>query len=120
MATRSDNNKQFRCSFCNKTQDQVRKLVAGPKGVYICDECIEVCTEIMEDEFENFNEDTQEINLMKPKEMKAFLDDYVIGQDEETCTVYGMPKAIAESGLVDEVLPLKQIADAITRHVGVR
>ena len=79
MATRSDNNKQFRCSFCNKTQDQVRKLVAGPKGVYICDECIEVCTEIMEDEFENFNEDTQEINLMKPKEMKAFLDDYVIG-----------------------------------------
>ena len=45
---------------------------------------------------------------------------YVIGQDEETCTVYGMPKAIAESGLVDEVLPLKQIADAITRHVGVR
>ena len=82
MATRSDNNKQFRCSFCNKTQDQVRKLVAGPKGVYICDECIEVCTEIMEDEFENFNEDTQEINLMKPKEMKAFLDDYVIGQDE--------------------------------------
>ena len=82
MATRSDNNKQFRCSFCNKPQDQVRKLVAGPKGVYICDECIEVCTEIMEDEFEDYNEDTQEINLMKPMEMKAFLDDYVIGQDE--------------------------------------
>ena len=82
MATRSDNNKQFRCSFCNKTQDQVRKLVAGPKGVYICDECIEVCTEIMEDEFEDYDEDNQEINLMKPKEMKAFLDDYVIGQDE--------------------------------------
>ena len=82
MATRSDNNKQFRCSFCNKTQDQVRKLVAGPKGVYICDECIEVCTEIMEDEFEDYNEDNQEINLMKPMEMKAFLDDYVIGQAE--------------------------------------
>ena len=82
MATRSDNNKQFRCSFCNKTQDQVRKLVAGPKGVYICDECIEVCTEIMEDEFEDYNEDNQEINLMKPMEMKAFLDDYVIGQYE--------------------------------------
>ena len=63
----------------------MRKLVAGPKGVYICDECIEVCMEIMEDEFEGFNEDTQEINLMKPKEMKAFLDDYVIGQDEEMC-----------------------------------
>ena len=82
MTTQSDNNKQFRCSFCNNTQDLVRKLVAGPKGVYICDECIEVCTEIMEDEFENFNEDTQEINQMKPKEMHAFLDDYVIGQDE--------------------------------------
>lgn len=82
MASRTDNNKQFRCSFCNKTQDQVRKLVAGPKGVYICDECIEVCTEIMEDEFEEYNDDTQEINLMKPKEMKAFLDDYVIGQEE--------------------------------------
>ena len=75
MATRSDNNKQFRCSFCNKTQDQVRKLVAGPKGVYICDECIEVCTEIMEDEFEDYNEDNQEINLMKPMEMKAFLEE---------------------------------------------
>lgn len=82
MASRTDNNKQFRCSFCNKTQDQVRKLVAGPKGVYICDECIEVCAEIMEDEFEEYNDDTQEINLMKPKEMKAFLDDYVIGQEE--------------------------------------
>ncbi|MCD8019737.1 MAG: ATP-dependent Clp protease ATP-binding subunit ClpX [Clostridiales bacterium] len=82
MASRLDNNKQFRCSFCNKTQDQVRKLVAGPKGVYICDECIEVCTEIMEDEFEEYGDDTQEINLMKPKEMKAFLDDYVIGQEE--------------------------------------
>ena len=82
MAVRSDNNKQFRCSFCNKTQDQVRKLVAGPKGVYICDECIEVCTEIMEDEFEDYNDDSQEINLMKPIEMKAFLDEYVIGQEK--------------------------------------
>lgn len=50
--------------------------------MYICDECIEVCAEIMEDEFEEYNDDTQEINLMKPKEMKAFLDDYVIGQEE--------------------------------------
>ena len=51
MASRSDM-KPFRCSFCGKSQDQVRKLVAGPKGVYICDECIGVCNEIMEDEFE--------------------------------------------------------------------
>ncbi len=82
MAGRSDTNKQYRCSFCNKTQDQVRKLVAGPKGVFICDECIEVCAEIIEDEFEEFEVESQEINLMKPKEMKAFLDDYVIGQDD--------------------------------------
>ena len=105
MATRSDNNKQFRCSFCNKTQDQVRKLVAGPKGVYICDECIEVCMEIMEDEFEGFNEDTQEINLMKPKEMKAFLDDYVIGQDEAkkvlSVAVYNHYKRVATDSMDD-------------------
>ncbi len=82
MAGKSDNSKQYRCSFCNKTQDQVRKLVAGPKGVFICDECIEVCTEIMADEFEDYQEDTSEINLMKPKEIKHFLDDYVIGQDD--------------------------------------
>ena len=84
MATRSDNNKQFRCSFCNKTQDQVRKLVAGPKGVYICDECIEVCSEIIEEEFE-YDDDRREfddINLLTPEEIKAFLDEYVIGQDE--------------------------------------
>ena len=63
MANRSDDKKKVRCSFCNKSQEQVRKLIAGP-NVYICDECIEVCMEIMEDEFEGFNEDTQEINLM--------------------------------------------------------
>ena len=113
MATRSDNNKQFRCSFCNKTQDQVRKLVAGPKGVYICDECIEVCTEIMEDEFEGFNEDTQEINLMKPKEMKAFLDDYVIGQDEAkkvlSVAVYNHYKRILAGGSYDVELQKSNI-----------
>lgn len=82
MAGRFDNSKQTRCSFCNKSQDQVRKLVAGPKGVFICDECIEVCSEIIEDEFDDFAEDSQEINLMKPREMKAFLDEYVIGQEK--------------------------------------
>ena len=113
MATRSDNNKQFRCSFCNKTQDQVRKLVAGPKGVYICDECIEVCMEIMEDEFEGFNEDTQEIKLMKPKEMKAFLDDYVIGQDEAkkvlSVAVYNHYKRILAGGSYDVELQKSNI-----------
>ena len=73
-----------RCSFCGKTQAQVRKLIAGPNGAYICDECIEVCSEIVEEEleYEEGNSVTEEINLLKPEEIKAFLDDYVIGQDE--------------------------------------
>ena len=73
-----------RCSFCNKPQSQVRKLIAGPNGAYICDECIEVCSEIIEEEFE-YNDDRREfddINLLTPEEIKAFLDEYVIGQDE--------------------------------------
>ena len=73
-----------RCSFCGKAQAQVRKLIAGPNGAYICDECIEVCAEIIDEEFEYEESDsaTEEINLLKPEEIKAFLDDYVIGQDE--------------------------------------
>ncbi|MBR0380900.1 MAG: ATP-dependent Clp protease ATP-binding subunit ClpX [Eubacterium sp.] len=82
MTTRSDAGKHYKCSFCGKSQDQVRKLVAGPKGVFICDECIDVCAEIIEDEFEDVIEENQDINLIKPKEMKAFLDEYVIGQDD--------------------------------------
>lgn len=73
-----------RCSFCNKPQSQVRKLIAGPNGAYICDECIEVCAEIIEEEFE-YDDDRKEfddINLLTPEEIKAFLDEYVIGQDE--------------------------------------
>ncbi len=81
MANRTDINR-YKCSFCGKSQDQVRKLVAGPKGVYICDECIEVCAEIIEDEFEEELGDAQEINLIKPIDMKEFLDEYVIGQEE--------------------------------------
>ena len=72
-----------RCSFCNKTQAQVRKLIAGPNGTYICDECIGICSEIIEEELD-YNDDRafDDINLLTPEEMKAFLDDYVIGQDE--------------------------------------
>lgn len=80
MANRTDDRKQLRCSFCNKTQDQVRKLIAGP-NVYICDECIELCSDIIEEEFDTIENDT-DINLMKPKEIKEFLDEYVIGQDD--------------------------------------
>lgn len=79
MANRVDDKKKLRCSFCNKSQEQVRKLIAGP-NVYICDECIEICSEIIQDEFEDELLDT-DINLLKPKEIKEFLDDYVIGQE---------------------------------------
>ena len=81
MAGRMDEKgKQPRCSFCNKTQDQVRKLIAGPNA-YICDECVDICAEIIEDEFEEEAE-YGAINLLKPIEIKNFLDQYVIGQDE--------------------------------------
>ena len=72
-----------RCSFCNKTQSQVRKMIAGPSGTYICDDCVAICTEIIEEELD-FNDRAalDDINLLTPEEMKAFLDEYVIGQDE--------------------------------------
>lgn len=73
----------IRCSFCNKTQSQVRKLIAGPNGAYICDECVDVCSEIIEEEFEyDENREYEDINLLKPEEIKAFLDEYVIGQED--------------------------------------
>lgn len=75
---------QVRCSFCHKTQDQVRKLIAGPEDVYICDECVDICAEIIEEESEEEEAqlDPAEINLLKPAQIKEFLDDYVIGQEE--------------------------------------
>ena len=81
-----DDGKELKCSFCGKPQSRVRKLIAGPKGAYICDECVDICAEIIEEEFENEEEtgaaeETEQINLLKPEELKAFLDDYVIGQD---------------------------------------
>lgn len=81
MAGKVDDRKQLRCSFCNKTQDQVRKLIAGP-GVYICDECIEICSEIIEEEFDGEPIIDSDINLLKPAEIKSFLDQHVIGQDD--------------------------------------
>lgn len=81
MAGKVDDRKQLRCSFCNKTQDQVRKLIAGP-GVYICDECIEICSEIIEEEFDGEPVINSDINLLKPAEIKAFLDQHVVGQEE--------------------------------------
>ena len=74
---------KVRCSFCNKTQDQVKKMIAGPGGVYICDECVDICADIIEEEYEDEPEvEEMEINLLKPVEIKNFLDEYVIGQEE--------------------------------------
>ena len=90
MPGRTDD--KIRCSFCGKTQDQVRKMIAGSgnHNVFICDECIELCSEILEEELGKQEEEEVEeeaplfndIHLLKPKEIKAFLDEYVIGQDD--------------------------------------
>lgn len=89
MVSRFDN--QYRCSFCGKTQDQVKKLIAGTKDVYICDECVELCAELIEEEMELDDEDPEPpfagLNLLKPKQIKEFLDEYVIGQDEAKKTL---------------------------------
>ena len=76
---------KVRCSFCHKTEDQVRKLIAGPDGAYICDECIGICSEIMEEEFNMYDHEADYetgINLLKPEEIHSILDEYVIGQDD--------------------------------------
>ena len=106
------NDERLRCSFCGKTQDQVRKLIAGPNGAYICDECVDVCAEIIDEELENdefdgnLEEPAEQINLIKPEEMKAFLDEYVIGQDKAkkvlSVAVYNHYKRVA-TGTMDEI-----------------
>ena len=77
------NDTKIRCSFCNKTQDQVSKLISGPNDAYICDECVAICADIIEEELEevSFRNDT-EINLLKPREIHDFLNDYVVEQEE--------------------------------------
>ena len=103
MPGRSDD--KIRCSFCGKTQYQVRKLIAGSNDVYICDDCIELCAEILEEEFADQNDkgpDFSGINLLKPKEIKEFLDEYVVGQDEAkkvlSVAVYNHYKRITSKG----------------------
>ena len=78
---------RIRCSFCGKPQGHVRKLISGPSGVYICDECIEICSDIIMEEFDDIGTDIEitddiDINLLKPMEIKSFLDEYVIGQED--------------------------------------
>jgi ATP-dependent Clp protease ATP-binding subunit ClpX len=95
----------LKCSFCGKTQDQVRKLVAGP-GVYICDECIELCTEIVEEEL-GHDEDIDLKEIPKPADIRKILDDYVIGQEKAKKTlsvaVYNHYKRILTGAKIDDV-----------------
>lgn len=108
MTTKNSDDK-VRCSFCNKTQGQVRKLIAGPAGVYICDECVGICSDIIEEELddEEVAVDRADINLLKPVEIKEFLDDYVIGQDEAkkvlSVAVYNHYKRITAEPVDDGV-----------------
>jgi ATP-dependent Clp protease ATP-binding subunit ClpX len=96
---------QLKCSFCGKVQEQVKKLIAGP-GVYICDECIELCNEIIEEEL-NEDVDIDLGNIPKPKEIKAILDQYVIGQEDAKKTlavsVYNHYKRINAGARLDDV-----------------
>lgn len=80
----NENMPRLCCSFCGRTEQQVRKLIAGPNGVYICDECVDLCDEILEEEYqENYDDkEGEEINLLKPREIKEFLDEYVVGQED--------------------------------------
>ena len=100
-----DEKKQLKCSFCGKSQDQVKRLIAGP-GVYICDECIELCSEIIADEFDEAVEfDAKE--LPKPQEIKRYLDDYVIGQEDAkkalSVAVYNHYKRVNSRDIEDDV-----------------
>lgn len=103
------NSDNIKCSFCNKPQDQVRKLIAGPANVYICDECVEICADIIEEEYEEepAAEEELDINLLKPVEIKEFLDEYVIGQEEAkkvlSVAVYNHYKRVTAPADEDDV-----------------
>lgn len=111
---------RIRCSFCGRTQEQVRKLIAGPSGsgAFICDECVDICTEIIEEEMEEEEEaalprEEHEINLLKPEEMKLFLDEYVIGQENAkkvlSVAVYNHYKKILAEAELDVELQKSNI-----------
>ena len=100
MPAKTDDKKQLRCSFCGKPQDQVKKLIAG-KNVYICDECVKLCSDIIYEEYDLNNEESEASSLPKPAEIKKILDDYVIGQEDAkkalSVAVYNHYKRIMSS-----------------------
>ena len=101
-----EDKKQLKCSFCGKNQDQVKRLIAGP-GVYICDECIDLCSDIIQDEFEENNVELDTTTLPKPSEIKAYLDQYVIGQDRAkkalSVAVYNHYKRVKSNKIDDDI-----------------
>ena len=100
-----EDKKQLKCSFCGKNQDQVKRLIAGP-GVYICDECIDLCSDIIQDEFED-NVELDTTALPKPNEIKEYLDQYVIGQERAkralSVAVYNHYKRVKANMLDDDI-----------------
>ena len=106
---------EIRCSFCGKTESQVMKLLKGPNGVYICDACVELCSEIIEEELSEEESSIleEDINLLKPQEIKNFLDDYVIGQENAkrvlSVSVYNHYKRILASQDLDVELQKSNI-----------
>ena len=100
-----EDKKQLKCSFCGKNQDQVKRLIAGP-GVYICDECIDLCSDIIQDEFED-NVELDTTVLPKPNEIKEYLDQYVIGQERAkralSVAVYNHYKRVKANMLDDDI-----------------
>ena len=112
-----DGTPRIQCSFCGKGEQQVHKLIAGPNGVFICDECIDLCEEIIaeEEELHSYEgeADESEINLLKPKEIKEFLDEYVVGQEEAkkalSVAVYNHYKRIKNGAKLDVELQKSNI-----------
>ncbi len=112
----NESQSHFRCSFCGKMEHQVHKLIAGPNGVFICDECIDLCEEILaEEEMDQYDEieEAGEINLLKPREIKEFLDEYVVGQEEAkralSVAVYNHYKRIKAGKNIDVELQKSNI-----------
>lgn len=107
MPKYEDNNRVIRCTFCNRTREQVKRLVAGPPGIFICDDCIEDCVAALNDSREDTPSAAGEINLLKPAQIKEILDQYVIGQDEAKKTlsvaVYNHYKRITGEQVKDDV-----------------
>ena len=91
-------NEHLHCSFCGKPEELTKRLIAGPNGVYICDECVEICRDVIKEQSEN-KESSEAINLLKPSQIKEKLDEYIVGQDQAkrvlSVAVYNHYKRIA-------------------------